>query len=182
MDKRIRATIFRQRLGDALRRSQLSRSALARHCHVDRSTIAQLLNLTEDRLPNAHLAAECAHALGVSADWLLGLTERRETAADLLDTSFRVTEASRTPADEQIVTWQREAVGYKIRHVPTSIPDIFKTDAVLDFEYAAFLAKTPEQAGVAMRDTLKWLRDPGSDYEICMSVEQITSLALGEGY
>ena len=29
-------------------------------------------------LPNAHLAAECAQALGVSADWLLGLTERPE--------------------------------------------------------------------------------------------------------
>ena len=182
MDKRARATIFRQRLNDALGHSQMSRSALARHCKVDRSTIAHLLNLEEDRLPNAHLAAECARGLGVSVDWLLGLTDRRETTADLLDTSFRATAANRTPIDEQIVAWHRESAGYKIRHVPTSIPDIFKTAAVLEFEYAAFLDKTPEQAASAMRETMKWLRDPGSDYEICMPVEQINSLALGEGY
>lgn len=182
MDKRDRATLFRQRLADGLTQSQISRSALARYCQVDRSTIAQLLNLDEDRLPNAHLAANCASALGVSSDWLLGLTDRRETASDLLDTSLRFTEANRTPADQQIVAWHQEAAGYKIRHVPTSIPDIFKTDAVLDFEYAAFLDRTPEQAGLATKDTKKWLREPGSDYEICMSVEQITSLVRGEGY
>jgi hypothetical protein len=30
------------------------------------------------------VVAECAGALGVSADWLLGLTERPERLADLL--------------------------------------------------------------------------------------------------
>lgn len=112
-------------------------------CGVDRSTIAQLLSEDETRLPNAHLAAECASALGVSADSLLTLTERSETAADLLATSFRLTKAGRTPADAQIDEWHREAAGYKIRYVPTTLPDILKTDAVIEFEYAAFLEKTP---------------------------------------
>ncbi len=160
----------------------MSRSALARACGVDRSTIAQLLSEDETRLPNAHLAAECALALGVSADWLLALSERSETAADLLATSFRLADAERTPADAQIDDWHREAAGYKIRHVPATLPDILKTDAVIEFEYAAFLEKTPEQAGLAVRDKAEWLRRPGSDYEICMSRELVESLARGEGY
>ncbi len=182
MDKRERAHIFRTRLDQRMTANNLSRSALARICNVDRSTIAQLLSEEETRLPNAHLAAECAYALGVSADWLLGLTERSENAADLLAASFRVTEAARTSADKQIHEWQREAAGYKIRHVPATLPDILKTPAVLEFEYAAFLDRTPEQAGQALQDQTEWMRQPGSDYEICVSKELVESLARGEGY
>lgn len=182
MDKRERARIFRSRLVEGMKRNGLSRSALARACGVDRSTIAQLLAADETRLPNAHLAAECATALGVSADWLLALTERSETAAELVASSFRLTEAERTPADAQIDAWHKEAVGHKIRHVPTTLPDVLKTDAVIEFEYAAFRDKTPEQAGLAVRDKADWLRRPGSDYEICVSRELVASLARGEGY
>lgn len=182
MDKIERARQFRVRLDERMRSNGLSRSALARACRVDRSTIAQLLGEDDTRLPNAHLAAECASALGVSADWLLGLTERSETAADLLATSFRLTAAERTPADKAIDEWHREAAGYKIRHVPATLPDILKTDAVTQFEYAAFVEKTPQQAGLAARDKAEWLRRPGSDYEICVSRELVESLARGEGY
>ncbi len=182
MDKRERARIFRTRLDDRIKNNGISKSALARICGVDRSTIAQLLNDDEIRLPNAHLAAECAMALGVSVDWLLALTERSETAADLLATSFRLTEAERTPADAQIDDWHREAAGYKIRHVPATLPDNLKINAVIDFEYAAFQEKSPEQAGLAARDKIEWMRRPGSDYEICVSRELVESLARGEGY
>lgn len=182
MDKRQRADTFRQRLEEGMNRRNMSRSGLARACSVDRSTIAQLLNEGEGRLPNAHLAAECASALSVSVDWLLGLTERSETTADLLESSFRVTDAKRTFADARIDEWHQEAAGYKIRHVPATLPDILKTNAVFEFEYAAFQGKTPEQAISAMRDKAEWLRRPGSDYEICCSREMMESLARGEGY
>ncbi|GAA0778279.1 helix-turn-helix domain-containing protein [Roseibium denhamense] len=182
MDKRIRSALFRQRLLDALETQSVSRSALARRCSVDRSTIAQILAEDDGRVPNAHLAAECAAALGVSVDWLLGLTERRETTAELLETSFRLAEAEKTIADTRLEEWLTEAAGYKIRYVPTSIPDILKTDAVLDYEYSSFLDKTPAQAGSAVQDQEKWLSRPGSDYEICCSLEQVQNLARGEGY
>ena len=78
MDKEERARLFRHRLSARMAATGMSRSALARACGVDRSTIAQVLGGADDlRLPNAHLAAQCASALGVSADWLLGLSERR---------------------------------------------------------------------------------------------------------
>ena len=61
-------------------------------------------------------------------------------------------------------------------------PYILKTEAVLEWEYAAFLDKTPEQARGAMAETVDWLRAPGSDYEICVSIDKVRSLARGEGY
>lgn len=182
MHKNDRAELFRNRLAARLAQAGMSRSALARAAGVDRSTIAQLLSSEDVRLPNAHLAAECAAALGVSADWLLGLSDRPESAAEVLSASFRIETAQRTPADEQIIAWHQEAAGHKIRHVPATLPDILKTEAVLKWEYEAFLGKSPEQARGAMRETIAWLRNPGSDYEICVSIDKIRSLARGEGY
>ena len=160
----------------------MNRSELARQCGVDRSTVAQILSEDDGRVPNAHLAAECAGALGVSADWLLGLSERSETAAALLEASFRVSEADKTFADAQISAWHHESAGYKIRHVPTNLPDFLKTDAVLEYEYEAFLSKTPAQAISAMREQAAWIREPGSDYEVCCSLDQIETMLRGEGY
>ncbi len=174
--------MFRERLLSRMMELGMSRSELARQCLVDRSTIAQLLNTDVVRLPNAHLAAECASALQVSTDWLLGLTERSETSAGLLSTACEIADAERTPSDDKILEWHREASGYKIRHVPATFPDLLKTEAVLSFEYAQFLDKTPEQASSAMHETLQWLRAPGSDYEICISTHMVESLINGVGY
>ena len=182
MKKQERALLFRQRLLSRMEIISMSRSELARRCAVDRSTIAQLLNADDVRLPNAHLAAECASVLQVSTDWLLGLTERSETSAGLLSTACEIADADRTPSDEKILGWHQEAAGYKIRHVPATFPDILKTEAVLAFEYAAFLDKTPQQASNAIQGTLEWLDAPGSDYEICVSTHMIETLIHGVGY
>lgn len=182
MDKRERARIFRDRLSKAIRSADSSRSALARSTGFDRSTLTQILNSDDPRLPNIHLAAQCAEELGVSTDWLLGLSDRHERAADILSASFQFKRAARTPADEFIQNCHREAAGYKIRYVPASLPDGLKTEAVLDHEYRAFLGKTPEQAIVSMRDTLDHIRAPGSDVEMCTRVDVLETFARGEGY
>ncbi|MEO0994003.1 MAG: helix-turn-helix transcriptional regulator [Pseudomonadota bacterium] len=182
MNKRDRAAGFRQRLTSAMADAGLNRSALAREAGVDRSTLSQLLAEGDTRLPNAQLVAECATALGVSADWLLCLSERRERPGDLLAASMRVAEARRASVDDQILDWHREARGYKIRHVPATLPDILKTEAMLRWEYAAFLGRTPDQAIGATMDRLDWLRSGGSDYEIAVPRHELEALAAGEGY
>lgn len=182
MDKRQRARIFRDRLNSAIRGAESSRSALARATGFDRSTLTQILNSDDPRLPNVHLAAQCAEHLGVSADWLLGLSDRHERAADILSASFQFERATRTPADEFIQKCHREAAGYKIRYVPASLPDGLKTEAVLEHEYRAYLGKTPEQAIVSMHDTLNHIRAPGSDVELCTRIDVVETFARGEGY
>lgn len=181
-DKRDRATIFRQRLTQAMRDTGTSQSALARAVGVDRSTVSQLLSEESARLPNAQVVGECAAALGISADWLLGLTERPERAADLMAASLSITEAPRAMVDEQIFTWHQEAAGYKIRHVPATLPDMLKTRAMLEWEYRAALIRTTEQAIGASEDRLAWMRNSRSDYEIALPRHELTSFARGEGY
>lgn len=181
MDKRDRSALFRARLAEAMADKGLSRAALARAAGVDRSTLSQLL-APGTRLPNAQLAADCAQALGISADWLLGLTGRPEPIADLLATSLTVAEAPRALIDETIFGWHREAAGYKIRHVPATLPDMLKTRAMVEWEYRPQLGRTAEQALGAFEDRLQWMRSARSDYEIALPLHELAAFAAGTGY
>lgn len=182
LDKRERAALFRLRLREAMARSGANRSALARGAGVDRSTVAQLLGDEGPRLPNAHQAAGFARTLGVSVDWLLGLTDRPERPGEIVAAAVAMSEAARTLADDQILDWHREAEGLKIRHVPATLPDVFKTEEVLAWEYARFFGRTPEQAIGAMNDRRAWLRRRMADYEIALPVGELEAFAAGAGY
>lgn len=182
IDKRDRAGLFRQRLGQAMQERGFTQSALSRAVGVDRSTVSQLLTGEGARLPNAQVVAECAAALGVSADWLLGLTGRPEQLADLLATSLSITEAPRALVDETIFAWHREAEGYKIRHVPATLPDMLKTREMLRWEYEPQLGRSAEQAIGAAEDRLNWIRGARSDYEIALPLHEIEAFAAAEGY
>lgn len=160
----------------------VSQSRLARAAGVDRSTLSQILRDDGARLPNGQLVAECAAALGVSADWLLGLSDRPERAADLVAAAISITEAPRAMVDDQIFAWHQEAAGYKIRHVPAGLPDMLKTEDLLRWEYAPSLGKTIDQAIGASRDRLNWMRSARSDYEIALPQTELASFAAGKGY
>lgn len=181
IDKRERAHIFRNRLSSAMGERGLNQSELAREAGVDRSTISQLLK-DEARLPNAQVVGQCAAILGVSADWLLGLSQRPEQAADLAALAMTMTEAPRALVDEQIFAWHREVEGYKIRHVPAGLPDMLKTTAMLHWEYSAGLGRTAEQAIGASEDRLNWMRAAQSDYEIAVPLHELRAFARAEGY
>ncbi len=182
LDKRDRAAQFRLRLARAMDQRKMSQSALARTIGVDRSTVSQLLTDTGARLPNAHVVGSCASALGVSADWLLSLSDRPESAAELLASSLTMTEAPRALVDERIFEWHQQAAGYKIRYVPAALPDMLKTRPVLEWEYAPHLGRTADQAIGASEDRLTWMRGAQSDYEIAMPLYEIHSFAYGTGY
>ena len=181
-DKRDRARLFRERLRTAMTTAGISQTALATGAGVDRSTLSQLLKDQGARLPNAQLVAECAVTLGVSADWLLGLSERPEQAAELVASAISMTEAPRAMVDDQIFAWHQEAAGYKIRHVPAALPDMLKTEDMLRWEYAPSLGRTIDQAIGASRDRLEWMRTARSDYEIALPSAEIENFALGRGY
>ncbi|MDQ7069799.1 MAG: helix-turn-helix transcriptional regulator [Rhodobacterales bacterium] len=182
IDKRLRADQFRQRLNMAMKDKPTTQSALARAIGVDRSTISQLLKGDGARLPNAQVIGECATALGVSADWLLSLSDRPESAADIMATSLSMTEAPRALIDEQIFNWHKEAAGYKIRHVPAALPDMLKTQELLEWEYLPHPGRTTSQAVGASQDRLTWMRGAHSDYEIAFPRHELSTFARAEGY
>ncbi len=182
IDKRDRSEQFRTRLKRAMSDHGSTQSSLARAIGVDRSTISQLLKGQGARLPNAHIVGACASALGVSADWLLSLSDRPESAADLMSANLSLTAAPRALVDQQIFDWHREAAGYKIRHVPAALPDMLKTQALLEWEYTPHLGRTARQAIGASTDRLAWMRSARSDYEIAMPVYELHSFAHATGY
>ncbi len=182
IDKRTRARLFRERLSRAMEQRGQNRSGLARAIGVDRSTVSQLLAADGARLPNAQVVGACATALGVSADWLLGLSDRPESAADLVAASMTLTDAPRALVDERIFDWHREAAGYKIRHVPAALPDLLKTPEMLRWEYEPSLGRTTDQAIGASQDRLSWMREARSDYEIAIPLYELQCFVRREGY
>lgn len=182
IDKRDRAKVFRERLIRAMEAANMTQSGLSRAIGVDRSTISQLLTGTGARLPNAQVVGECAAALNVSSDWLLSLSDNPESAETLIANALSLENASRSLVDEQIFDWHREAEGYKIRHAPAGLPDMFKSDPLLEWEYAPHIKRTQEQAISATQDRLNWMRSSKSDYEIIVPLHEMISFARAEGY
>ncbi|MCV6545995.1 MAG: XRE family transcriptional regulator [Cohaesibacter sp.] len=182
MDKRDRAEIFQTRLSQAMDGRGLSRSHLGRLAKVDRSTIGQLLNATNPRLPNGQLLADLAASLHVSADWLLGLANRPESSGDLIAGAMALSPAERTAADAQLLDWHREAAGYKIRHVPATLPDILKTEPMLAWEYAAFGDQQHRAIQDVIHPQLSWLQSRQSDYEIAIPLHELEACAKGMSY
>ena len=181
IDKRDRAAQFRIRLAQGMADGRLSQSALARATGVDRSTVSALL-ASGTRLPNAQLAADCAQALGVSTDWLLGLTDHPAPADRRLAQAVSMTQATRALFDATIFGWHREAAGYKVRHVPATLPDMLKTRSVVEWEYRDPLGPGADAAIAAFEDQLHWMRGARSDYEIAVPLHELSSFAAGSGY
>ena len=181
MDRRDTAQRFRERLMEAMKNARVNRSALAARIGIDRSTLSQLLSAETDRLPRADTAAAIAAALQVSLDWLLGLSQQEKLGADILLESVEVKESAREPVDESLAAWYAEAVGYKIRHVPATLPDMMKTEEVLDYEYRDFAARSPDRAIAVSHGRLAYVRLPETDIEIGQSRQSLESFARGEG-
>ena len=182
MDKRERSEIFAARLDQAMERRQATKSGLARLAGADRSTIGLLLKQDLPRLPNAQLVADIAAALGVSADWLLGLTDRPERPGEIISAAMSLTAAERSSADSQIRDWHVSALGTKIRHVPATLPDMLKTRATLEWEYAHLGPEHLAQAAAANEGLLDWLTNGSSDYEIAIPIHEVIALAEGSAY
>ena len=181
VDRRETVSVFQVRLAEALVRAGMNRSALARATGVDRSTLSQLLAPDSDRLPRADTVAAIASTLRVSLDWLLGLSHEKQPGADVLEESLQFTPSASTPVDVNLGRWHDEAVGYKIRHVPATLPDLVKTEDVLRYEFRDYVAKTVDQAIAASHGRLAYTRHPETDMEICMPRQGLEAFARGGG-
>lgn len=182
MDKRARSDLFRNRLQKAMDLKGDTQSSLARKTGADRSTLSQILAGTTPRLPNGQLVAQCANSLGVSADWLLGLSDQPDSLEQILEQAMTMVDAPRALIDAQIFAWHQKAAGYKIRHVPTGLPDMVKIRSMLEWEYAPSLGHTIDLAIASAEDRLNWMRQAQSDYEIALPIHELQAFARAEGY
>ncbi len=182
MEKRERSEIFRKNLLIALETANLKQAQLADRAKIDRSTLGQLLNEKEPRLPNSHTLAEIAEVLGVSSDWLIGLSQQAQPITTFLDSALNFKMSTeRTPTDANLDKWHVEAAGYKIRHVPNTLPDMLKTQDVLRYEYRDYVLKTGDQAIADRNIRQDYARLPDTEMEICIPNQRFEQLSDGTG-
>lgn len=181
LPKSQRATLFRERLSEAMLAQSLNRTTLAQRTGVDRSTVSQLLSEHQVRLPSGHVVAELAAALNVSADWLLGLSSHTLAPGEILRESLEVAPARPALADENIDRWLQESMGAKIRNVPTTLPEFMKIDAVIELEFASYAGKSPQQAMASNEIRLRLNRITGMDHEMALSQQSLEDFANRSG-
>jgi transcriptional regulator with XRE-family HTH domain len=181
MERQRTVELFRERLLEVIGRTGLSRSAFAAKVGMDRSTLSQLLSADNDRLPRVETLASIARAEQVSIDWLVGLSQEGPLGANILKQSVQVEPDAPSPADERLARWHEEAAGYKIRYVPTTLPDLLKTDRVIEYEYRQFAAVDAGQHVARSLAKLELQRRTESDIEVCNSIQAVEGFARGEG-
>ena len=173
--------IFRERLNSVIQQSGRSRSAFAAEVGMDRSTLSQLLSDANDRLPRAETIAAIANKAQVSTDWLLGLSQEGQLGTDVLAPALEVEAGSASPGDARLLRWQAEALGYKIRYVPTTLPDLLRTEEVIRYEYGEYGTHVPKGRIEQTEAQLAYSRRPETDMESCSSFQSLEVFARGEG-
>ncbi len=181
MDRRKTVEVFRERLSEVIERSGLNRTAFAEKVDLDRSTLSQLLSPSNDRLPRAETITGIARREQVSVDWLLGLSQEGQLRADVMAGVLQIEPGAASPADARLARWHADAVGYKIRYVPTTLPDLLKTEEVIRYEYQEYGVQVPQSRIEQAGKRLAYSRLPETDMEVCSSIQSVEEFALGHG-
>ena len=181
VDREDTLATFRDRLAESIARAGATRGSVAERAGVDRSTLTQLLSPRNRRLPRLDTVVALALDQNVSIDWLVGLSNVGPMQAKMIDTEFARTE--REHGDEQLVSWFADTVGHKVRHVPSTIPDLVKTEAVIRFESTQRDDATIETGArvEASAARLALSKSPATEIEVCSAYQAITAIAQGEG-
>ncbi|MEO6124920.1 MAG: helix-turn-helix transcriptional regulator [Ilumatobacteraceae bacterium] len=180
-DRRLLLDTFRQRLRKVMTDSGLNQSEFAASVGLDRSTLSQLLSPTNRRLPRVETLAVVAQTQQASIDWLLGLSNVGTMQAEMMDEQPSFERNALAHNDERLMAWLHEAIGYKIRYVPSTLPDLLKTDEVIRFEMDDYVATSAEQSIETASARLAWTRGPETDMECCNSIQAVESFAEGAG-
>lgn len=181
-DKRDVAELFRQRLLLLIDQRDQSLSSFASAIGLDRSALSQFLAEGSTRLPRAETLHAIARTCGVSLDWLLGLVSNLEESADKVSMLEIHRINQKEDDDNQLLAqWHKEALGYKIRYVPATLPDLLRTEAVSQLEFANYSRDDITARKEATRYQLTYSRRPETDMEVCMPLQRILALADGTG-
>lgn len=174
---------FRNRLVEAMDEMGFNRSQLARRVGIDRSTLSQILGSEGGRLPRADTAAAMAAELQVSLDWLMGLSQQRAgvQGAAIVEQSLEIEPGDPHSADQLLTRWHQEAKGFKIRYVPSTLPDQVKTPEVIDFEHAISQGDRAEDVRERSARQLAYARAPETDVEVCSSIQSLETFVAGVG-
>jgi transcriptional regulator with XRE-family HTH domain len=179
-DKRETAALFRSRLRGLIARRNETLSAFSRRTDIERPALSQFLDEKSCRLPRAETLAQIAASESVSVDWLLGLSQSERTVGEVANAT-NIETAAGGVGQTRLAEWHREATGYKIRYVPATLPDLLRTDAVLEYEFRAGQPSLADARAGQSRHQLAYSRRPETDMEIAMPRHRLADFAAGAG-
>ncbi|MFZ1385761.1 MAG: helix-turn-helix transcriptional regulator [Thiolinea sp.] len=176
--KRETGEIFQKRLQLLLQRSSLNKAQFAESIGVNRSALAQLLSEQLLRLPRAETLSSIATTYNVSIDWLLGLSQDEHVSSAVSSTMEieQVTHGQHTKLGQ----WHRDAIGYKIRYVPSNLPDSLMIEEVIGYE-RQYTEVPLEIRKFETSSQLAYNRINESEMEVCMPLQRLKLLAQGVG-
>ncbi len=171
---------FRDRLRELLQQDGRSQVAFATDAQIDRSTLSQLLSANNRRLPRVETLLAISRSTGASVDWLLGLSSEGSIRADIVQEQLSVSRSELSALDEEMIGWYQESADTKIRYVPSTLPDLLKTEAVIRHEVARSTTIRPEQKMGTAEAPRAIANVPGSDVECANSLQALEGFARGE--
>lgn len=181
MDREEVVALFRERLQETIEAAGESRAAFAERAGLDRSTLSQLLSPENKRLPRSETLLNIARTTQLSVDWLLGLSQTQQLAAEFVGEAPEIAPGAASPLDERLRRWHADAIGYKIRYVPSTLPDLLKTETVIQYEFAGFGDRITDMQRDEAEARLAYSRKPETDIESVSSFQSISLFANGEG-
>jgi transcriptional regulator with XRE-family HTH domain len=179
LDKRDLSGVFRQRLKTLVQRAGLNQSAFAESVGIDRSALSQLLSGATTRLPRAETLLTIAAEHRVSLDWLMGLSQDEALTGEIR-ASLEIEEAYGGFDRTLLAKWHGEAAGTKIRYVPAGIPDLLRTEALIDYE-SDISNRSREAQADETQYRIDYNRRPETDMEVCMPRHTLEIFARGLG-
>ena len=179
MDKRDVSALFRERLKTLQLRSAMNQSGFAASIGIDRSALSQILSGATTRLPRAETLMTIAAEHRVSLDWLLGLSQDEAVTGEIRD-MLEIEEGVSGYGESFMARWYAELTGAKVRYVPAGIPDLMRTDALVDYE-AGITHRDPDIQASETRDRIDYNRQPETDMEACMPRHTLEIFARGLG-
>ncbi|ABG30184.1 transcriptional regulator [Roseobacter denitrificans] len=175
MDKRDLSRLFKERLSSVINSHSEGRGHFMRAVGIDRSAMSQFLNPDTDRLPRAETLRRIATVSGVSVDWLLCLEnaqEGRQEVAESVQIEKEIQSDGSTPLDQ----WRNEAAGFKLRTVPSTLPDIISMAPDVSDR-----ASLEDARGGGVENVLERISLNDMDVEVAMPLQTLQDLSARSG-
>ncbi|WP_300033112.1 transcriptional regulator [uncultured Roseobacter sp.] len=174
MDKRDLSVQFRKRLRQVLESHVEGKAHFMAQTGLDRSALSQFLSTSSDRLPRAETLRRIAQTSGVSVDWLLCLEnarEGRQEVAGSVEIERETLADGSTPLDQ----WRSEAAGFKLRYVPSTLPDM------ISLSPETITDEPADARGGGVENVLGHISLDDMDVEIAMPIQTLQDLAARSG-
>ncbi|MFK7871228.1 MAG: transcriptional regulator [Roseobacter sp.] len=151
------------------------RGHFTRSVGIDRSALSQFLSPDTDRLPRAETLRRIAAVSGVSVDWLLCLENAQEGRQEVTE-SVQIEKERQADGSTPLDQWRNEAAGFKLRTVPSTLPDIISLAPDVSDR-----SNLEDARGGGVENVLERISLNDMDVEVAMPLQTLQDLSARTG-